>query len=692
MIRVSSALVCQGCNSISAMANHFFQLPQLSTVSFLGALAFLLILNPLGLATIRAQDTVTETADDHVALLLKLNKPVKPVEATDIQGLTDSFTKNGKRKALVVAFLDFRCPISNRTVPELNEMALKYNSLGVDFFGVVCDGVTGSELTNKSKAFKINFRLFHDPNHTIASNFRATVTPQVFLIDGKGNLRYFGSVNDQYANRTTRLNAPKTHHLAKALDQVLTGTGVEISSTETVGCPITRDRKPVLQAGVVTFHKHVEPLLQKHCQRCHHPDDVAPFSLMNFDEAFSWADDIREFVSSKKMPPWPITGGVPMKNDISLKPEEIATICKWVTEGCPKGDIQDAPKPVTFKSRDLWDDPNPPDLVLKIPATFHLAAKGEDHYRNIVFPLGNSEEKYLRKSQFIPGNKKIVHHSLTFYDGTGLVLDAQKRLGKSKPVGTGDEDYGPGYESGMGLGFIPNPSAVTRNQNNPGGGLGGWVPGAGAIELPTGTRQVLPPDSSIFLGIHYHRTGKPELDSDSRLAIWFDKEKPKTYSSGYVLDTTFRLSPKGVENFKATGTKVISNDCELYLIAPHMHGLGKELRVWHQPKDAKERKLILELKNWDFNWQSRYTLKEPIFMEKGSTLQLEAILDNSSRNPNNPSSPPKTVFLGENTTDEMAFAVIGTIRKDVPRGGSDFLIYLERLIEAEALKKLLGGK
>jgi hypothetical protein len=123
-----------------------------------------------------------------------------------------------------------------------------------------------------------------------------------------------------------------------------------------------------------------------------------------------------------------------------------------------------------------------------------------------------------------------------------------------------------------------------------------------------------------------------------------------------------------------------------------MHYLGKEFRVWHQPKDAKERKLILELKNWDFNWQSRYTLKDPIFMEKGSTLQLEAILDNSPKNPNNPTSPPKTVFLGENTNDEMAFAVIGTIRKDVPQGGSDFLRYFERLIEAEALKKLLGGK
>ena len=256
------------------------------------------------------------------------------------------------------------------------------------------------------------------------------------------------------------------------------------------------------------------PILQKHCQRCHHSDGVAPFSLLTFEETFNWADDIREFDSSRRMPPWPITGGLPLKNDISLKPDEIATICKWAEEGCPRGNPQDAPKPVIFKSEEEWDDDNPPDLILKMPGAFHLAAKGEDHYRSVVFPLGNKEEKYIRKTHFIPGNKKIIHHSLTFFDGTGVMLDAQKRLGKAKPFGLGDEDYGPGYESGMGLGFIPNPAVATRNHDNPGGGLGGWTPGTGMSENPSGARHLVPPDSAIFLQIHYHRTGKPEVDED----------------------------------------------------------------------------------------------------------------------------------------------------------------------------------
>lgn len=124
-----------------------------------------------------------------------------------------------------------------------------------------------------------------------------------------------------------------------------------------------------------------------------------------------------------------------------------------------------------------WDEKDPPDFILEMPTEFHLAAKGEDHYRMIAFPLNNKTELNLQKIKFIPGNKRIVHHELSFYDGTDVVLDAQKRLGKPKPKGTGDEDYGPGYESGMGLGFEPNPTAITRNKENPGGTLGVWVPG-----------------------------------------------------------------------------------------------------------------------------------------------------------------------------------------------------------------------
>jgi hypothetical protein len=78
-------------------------------------------------------------------------------------------------------------------------------------------------------------------------------------------------------------------------------------------------------------------------------------------------------------------------------------------------------------------------------------------------------------------------------------------------------------------------------------------------------------------------------------------------------------------------------------------------------------------------------------MEKGSSLHVEARFDNSSKNPSNPNTPPKTVFLGESTSDEMGFAVIGVYQNGRPKFGNDFLMYFQKLMQAEALRKALGG-
>ena len=633
-----------------------------------------------------------EPDEDALAVLLRLDKVIQPMDLTTTKGVKWSLAEANKAKATVIVFLDFKCPISNRYVPILNSLAERYQDKGVAFAAVICDEEKPEELERHMLEFRTNFPVYYDPKHLVSTHFVAHVTPQAFLLDSNRILKYFGAIDDQYQDRTTRLKEVRSPHLVEALDQVLAGKAVTVKHTQAIGCPLNRIKKPEKTEGIVTFHRDVQPILQTRCQVCHRPGDVAPFPLMTFAEALNWADDIKEYVASRRMPPWPITGGVAMKNDIGLSATEIATIVKWVDEGCPKGNPADAPKPAEFPSRDTWEGPTPPDLVFKLPETFHLAPRGEDHYRTVVFPINNTEELYVTKTQFIPGNKRIVHHSLAFYDGTGIVLDAQKRLGKSKPSkpeNAETEDYGPGYDSGMGLGFIPNPLA-TKNKDNRGGNLSGWVPGQVSITNPEGVNSVLPPDSNAFMQIHYQRTGRPETDSGSRLAIWLSKSKLKKYATSYIADTSFRMIPTGISEFKSTGARGVSEDCHLWFMSPHMHLLGKEFRVWHQAKGASERKLILELKNWDFNWQSAYFLKDPYFMEKCSTIHAEARFDNSSRNPSNPNMPTKTVFLGENTTDEMGIAVMGVFQDVKPASGSDFAPYFKKLIQAEALKKALG--
>jgi len=57
-------------------------------------------------------------------------------------------------------------------------------------------------------------------------------------------------------------------------------------------------------ATAVTFHKDVEPLLQKHCQTCHRPGEIGPMSLLSYQEARPWARSIKARVMARLMPPW----------------------------------------------------------------------------------------------------------------------------------------------------------------------------------------------------------------------------------------------------------------------------------------------------------------------------------------------------------------------------------------------------
>ena len=678
------------CSVVSALATRRF-------FSMAGALIAGLALGP-SLVTLLAEpargDEPADTAAVAAVSQSRIGRVVPPIDLRETSGKRWSWSSAEDARATVVAFLNFNCPVSNQCVPVINSLAARFGDQGVTFVAVVCDAADAAEVDRHAAKAGIACRVCFDPEKVAAAHFRATTTPQVFVLDRNRVLRYSGLVNNLYTSRLVRRPKADADYLADALASVVAGQAVTIKETPPIGCPLELAARPVIEHGSVEFHRDIEPLLQQHCQQCHHPGDVAPFSLMTFDHAVQWAADMKSYTADRLMPPWPVTGGLPLKNDLALKPEEIELIGRWVDEGCPRGAPADAPPPLAFKNRDEWQASRPPDIVLTMPAAFHLAAQGEeDHYRIVAFALNNTEELYIERAELIPGNRRTIHHALCFYDGTGLVLDAQKRLGNPLPSGAGDEDYGPGYHSGMSLGFVPDPTKAVRNADNPGSQLFGWVAGVGPLVYPPGLRRVVPPDAAIGIQIHYARTGKPEIDDSSRVGIWLDKKPPRLFDHRFIVDTDFRMIPKGAANFKTRGSREITSDSHLWLIAPHMHRLGKEFRVWYQPPEGTNRELLLEVKNFDYSWQHRYEPKDPYPLKKGSRLHVEAILDNSAGNPRRPPGPESTVFLGERADEEMAFAVFGTLVGERPTGKLEMVHLFQKMIEAKAFKlayKALG--
>lgn len=223
--------------------------------------------------------------DENLPLLLRLGKEVRPITFVDTKGKKWQLHDEKNAKANVVVFLNFQCPISNRYVSVLNSFAEKYSNQGVLFAGVVCDVESAEELDRHSREFVVNFKLYYDPQHLVAKHFLAETTPQCFLMDSGKMLRYTGAIDDQYQDRTTRLKTVKTPYLANAIEKVLANKPVELQLTQAFGCALTKVEKEEIPGADVTFYKDLLPLLQKHCQRCHRPGEVAPFQLMTFDDA-----------------------------------------------------------------------------------------------------------------------------------------------------------------------------------------------------------------------------------------------------------------------------------------------------------------------------------------------------------------------------------------------------------------------
>src|SRR5579862_9217611 len=130
----------------------------------------------------------------------------------------------------------------------------------------------------------------------------------------------------------------------------------------------------------VTFNRDVLPVLQKNCQECHRPGEVAPMSLLTYSEARPWAKAMKAAVVTEKMPPWfadPRYGH--FANDRRLSQEEIAILSAWADNGAPEGDSKDKPPARQFTNG--WRIK--PDMVIEMPEAFQLPAKGTINYQYI---------------------------------------------------------------------------------------------------------------------------------------------------------------------------------------------------------------------------------------------------------------------------------------------------------------------
>jgi peroxiredoxin/mono/diheme cytochrome c family protein len=521
-----------------------------------------------------------------------------------------------KNKAVVLVFLGVECPLSNQFVPVLAELHKEYESKGVVFVGINANSQdTLERMATHARRRDIPFPVVKDTGNKVADQLGARRTPEAFIIDRSGTIRYQGRIDDQFGIGYARPGKPKRRDLALALDEVLANKPVSTPQTEASGCRIGRVAKPKAE-GRITYAKHVSRILQKNCQECHRPGQIGPMSLLTFDDALAWSDTIREVISEGRMPPWhadPRYGK--FSNDRRLSQTDRETLLAWLDHGTPRGDDKDLPPPRRFPEG--WSI-GKPDLVIQMPRAYEVPAKapkGGIPYQYFTVDPGFKEDRWIQRAESRPGAPSVVHHIVIFIQPKGEFF---------------------------------NPDA-------PGAVLCGTAPGDMPLDLPDSLGKKVPAGACLVFQMHYTPNGKAQRDQSS-LGIIFSKKPPRhRVLTKPVYSTTFisRLDriPPGADNYKIESEHVFDEDAHLLHFMPHMHLRGKDfLYEAIYPNGKKE--ILLSVPRYDFNWQSVYRLAEPLAMPKGTKLHCVAHFDNSAKNPNNP-DPKKAVYWGDQTWEEM---------------------------------------
>jgi hypothetical protein len=430
--------------------------------------------------------------------------------------------------------------------------------------------------------------------------------------------------------------------------------------------------------AAATFYKDVAPVLQKNCETCHRPGQIAPMAFQTFEATRPYARAIRTAVLAKTMPPWfADAGSGHILNDRSLTPAEIDTLVKWADTGAPAGNPKDAPRPIQ------WPDGGwqiKPDLIVQGP-TYDVPAKGIVEWTWIVVPGPFKEDTWVTSIEVKPSEPAVTHHVCLAY----IPRHPDTKYFTPSTRDVPRDDNGVEIARGRGAGAAaagPPPAGRATNAgpqlppdvlNSAFGILGRsngleecYEPGRMPADFrPFNAAKLIPAGTDIAVNVHYTPNGKPVTD---RVQIGFTiaKALPKrrylAFSTSSPSDRKQFAIPPMAANWESPPAVVtFIKDAEIVGLMPHMHVRGKAARFYlDRPGGGTE--TILDVPRYDFNWQLWYDTS--IKVAPGTRMRVVAWFDNSPANKFNP-NPNATVYYGDQTWEEMQFPSYGVVVDDI---------------------------
>lgn len=534
---------------------------------------------------------------------------------TDLAGKPGKLSEFRDSKFLVIALTNESCPLCRKFAPTLTTIEKEFSAKGVAFLFL------NPTATDEPKP-TFTGRYVHDAAGKLASALGATSTTDVFVLDPARTIVYRGAVDDQYGIGYAK-EAPQQEYLKAALAKLLAGGVPDVPATTAPGCRLELPKPdPIAE----TYHNRVSRIIQQNCLECHRAGGVGPFPLETYEQVAAQAGMIRQVVDDRTMPPWfaKPEERSHFRNDRSLTEADRQSLLAWLDSGRPLGDEADSPRPRAFHGS--WTI-GEPDVIIQLPRPISIKATGIMPYQHVEVPTNFDEDRWVQAMEIVPTAREAVHHVLVHVIPKGAGLRQR----------------------------IPGAAGRIRTDDERSGYFAAYVPGNSHTILPQGEARLLPKGASLRFQIHYTPFGTAAKDQ-LQLGIRFADGPPKQEAKVASVAKMRIEIPPHAENHKEVARLRVPADVTLRSLLPHMHVRGKACRYELTTPDGKTTTL-LDVPRYDFNWQLRYELAEPLRVPKGSTITFTAWYDNSANNPANP-DPARTVRWGQQTFDEMHLGYI----------------------------------
>lgn len=534
----------------------------------------------------------------------------------DQHGTFHQLSRYGESKAVVLFVQRNGEALSRQALPILADLQERYRERGVVVLLLNPDPAQDrASVMAELAAQGVELPVLLDTAQVVARSLKVKTTAEAFILDpASHDVLYRGPLDSRIGVADA---GEPVAWLEMALRPLVERGAPEFDAEppEVAGTPVDYLYQQRFGDRQISYQDEIVPILRRRCTTCHVEHGLAPWAMTNHRMIQGWSPMIREVLVTRRMPPGQIDMQVGEWDNIHhITDDELITLVHWIDSGARRqGD--DDPLIVQETVDDSWRL-GEPDLIIEVPEE-KIPATGMVDFKIKHADLNLEQDQWIRAVAYNVGDRSVLHSLLVFAVDPGLT--------EKEPAALVD----PRHTEFISL----------------------YVPPRTEEEFAADSGFLLRKDRDLSFKLRYVTGGRETVDR-TRIGLYFRDSAPEYAVHNVIaLNPDFTIAPGEVDHVEHAQTPVFEQDVLVESFAPQTHTRGKSMTISAQYPDGRVQRLI-NVANYNFNWQMNYRLQHRVALPAGSRLISETVYDNSASNPQNV-DPEAQVKVGITTYDEI---------------------------------------